>query len=227
MQRLKLVVLAAMAVLSLSALVSASASAITPASFLPEEAFTWTGTSGSHTLSTLAGTKLECASDTSQGSFAAGAKLGPFTIDLKSCKEPATGAVCTGLGEASGVVLVTGEVHLVVDVESPALGAGLLFLVNLTHYSCSIVLVELKGELLCLIKPVATKGTHFEIVCSESAAGSGDPAETKYWNEAGNEVNINLTTGGLLESVSHGAFKGMAVNTTALILVTKEITIDA
>jgi len=227
MQRFKLVILSAMAVFSLSAAVSATASAVTPASFLPEDAFTYTGTGGSGTHTLLAGSKLECASHTSSGSFAAGAKLGPFTIDFKGCKDPTTGATCTGLGEASGVILVTGEAHLVVDVESPALGAGLLFLISTVHYSCSIILVELKGEVLCLIKPVATKTAHFEIVCEETAAGSGDPKETKYWNEAGSEVNINLTTGGLLDSVSHMAFKGEALNTTLLILASKELTIDA
>jgi hypothetical protein len=229
MQRLKLLVLAAMAVLSLSALVAASASAVTPAAILPEtEAVTFTGTSGPGTLTALGGVlKVECASDTSKGSLAAGAKLGPFEIDFKTCKDALSGSVCTGLGEASGIILVSGEAHLVVDVDSPALGAGMLFLVNLVHFTCGIVLTEVKGEVLCLIKPVATKGTHFEIVCEETAAGSGDPKETKYWNEAGTEVNINITTAGLLTSPSHAAFKGSAENTTALILTNKEITIDA
>jgi hypothetical protein len=228
MQRLKLVVLAAMAVLSLSALVSASASAVTPATILPTTAaVTFTGESGSGTLSTLAGKKVECASDTSEGSFAAGAKLGPFTIDFKTCKDPATGVQCTGLGEAAGVILVSGEAHLVVDTESPELGAGILFLVNLTHFTCVLVLVEVHGEVLCLIKPVNSKTKHFEIVCEETAPGSGDPKETQYWNEAGTEVNINTTTGGLLTAFSHGTPEMSAEKTTALILTSSEITIDA
>jgi hypothetical protein len=228
MQRLKLVVLAAMAVLSLSALVSASASAVTPAAILPETgAITTTGSGGSGTLTALAGTKISCATSTSEGSFAAGAKLGPFTIDFKTCKEPATGAVCTGLGEASGIILVTGEAHLVVNAETPALGAGLLFLVNLVHFSCSIVLTEVKGEVLCKLTPVGTSTTSYTVTCGETTAGSGDPSETKYWNEAGTEVNMNLTTGGLLTSVSHGTFKGSAENTSSSLVSSAAVTIDA
>jgi hypothetical protein len=228
MQRLKLIVLAVMAALSLGALLAGAASGVIPATLLPEtEEVKGTGTSGPGTLTVLGGTTIVCSSATAEGSVAAGAKLGPFTQDIKGCKEQATGATCTGLGEAAGVILVSGEAHGVVDVETPALGAGDLLLVTLVHFTCSIVLVEVKGEELCLVKPVATKTTHFEGICEETAVGSGDPKETKYWNEKGEEVNISLSTGGLLVSISHGAFKGAARSAAALGLTNKEVTIDA
>ena len=226
MQRLKLVVLAGMAVLSLSALASASTSAVTPATILPEEEVKLTGKQvGAWVLTALGGAKIECKTQTSEGSFAAKAKLGPITTKLGECKEASTGATCTGLGEASGTILMSGEAHLVVDNE-PILGGGLLFLVNLTHFACSIVLTELKGEVLCLIKPANTKTTHFEGGCTETAAGSGDPKEVTYWNEVGEEVTINKETAGLLMAISHAAFKGAAEALTAELTASKEVTID-
>jgi len=224
MQRLTLPGLTLTVALSLGALMSAAASAVVPAQMLPTtEEVTFKGTSGGGTLTTLGGTTIACESATGEGSVAAGAKLGPFHQDLKGCKS--AGITCTGLAEASGVILVLGETHLVVDTESPALGAGLLLLANPVHLSCSIILIEVKGEELCLVKPVSTKTTHFETVCEESSAGSGDPKETKYWNENGVEVNIG--TGGLLVSTNHGAFQGATRAATALGTSNKEITIDA
>lgn len=219
MQRLKVLVLASMAVLALSAIASATASAekIPAPTLLTEpagSAVTWTGESGLGKLTTLNGNVIECNKDKSNGSFAANAKLGPFTIDFEECKEPGTGFKCTGLGEATGVILVTGEAHLAVDTETPALGAGILFLLNTVHFSC-FVLIEVTGKVLCLIKPVNTFVTHFEIVCEETAAGSGDPKETKYWDDNG---ELAETGHALLTSINHAAGVGSAENTTALIL---------
>jgi len=213
-----------MAVLSLSALISATASAVEPAQVLPTtEEVKFTGANKPGTLSALGGTQVACASGTTESSLAAGAKLGPFHIDFKECKEPSTGAKCTGLGEATGVILVLGEAHLVVDTQSPSLGAGLLFLVNTVHFSCSIILIEVSGQVLCLIKPANTKASKFEVVCEETVVGSGDPKETTYWNESG----VETTVGSLLTSVNHGAGKVSAENTTAEVTANKEITIDA
>jgi hypothetical protein len=233
MQHPKLVVVAAMAVISMSAVMVASAAAITPAAILqslPNETVTVTGKQTSAGVLTVLGNtaKIECKTETLEGSFAAGATLGPVKIDFGECKEVFTATTCTGLGETLGTILVSGEAHLVVDVESPFLGAGLLFLVNLTHFTCgAVILMEVKSEVLCLIKPTATKTTKFEVVCEETAASSGDPKEIKYWDSSGTEQIINHQLGGLLTSVNHAAFKGSAERTTAELTSSKEITIDA
>jgi hypothetical protein len=225
MQRLKVLVLALMAVFAVSALVSATASAAFElAKILPTgEAVTFTGESGAGTLSTLAGTTVECKSDTSEGSFSAiDPELGPFHVDFKECTS--AGGACTGLGEAAGIILVLGTAHLVVDTLTPALGAGVLFLVpNPVHFVCAGVLVAVSGQVLCLIKPVATKTTHFEIVCEQSAVG--DPKEVEYWGEQGQNVKMGLNL--LLTSLNEGLGAASSEKTTALILTSKEITIDA
>jgi hypothetical protein len=128
---------------------------------------------------------------------------------------------CTGLGEATGVILVSGESHLAVDTETPALGAGILLLVNTVHFSC-FVLIEVTGQELCLAKPVNTFAKHFESVCEETAAGSGDPKETKYWNDNG---ELAETGHGLLVSVNHGTAVGATRSATGLGLANVEVSI--
>jgi hypothetical protein len=128
--------------------------------------------------------------------------LGTFHFDFLGCNvaEPIA-AKCTGLGEATaGEVLMLGTYHTVFDSLS-SLGAAMLMLVNEVHFSCSIVLVKVKGELLCLISVPGTKGSKVKLDCSQTG---GDPSEVKYWNNAGTLVEI---PNGLLASESDGTFK--------------------
>ena len=80
MQRLKMMFLAVMAVCALSAVVSATASARENPAFLPEVAQAFTGESGAGTLSTLAGKKVECKKDKSEGTIAANGREGKLHI---------------------------------------------------------------------------------------------------------------------------------------------------
>lgn len=186
----------------------------------------WTGESGAGTIEVLPGGlehEITCKKDKSEGSLEAKKPLGLFHITLEECK--AAGLLtCTGLGEASGVILALGTMHLVWDKLGAERGAGVLLLLEATHFLCSglgkDVLFVISGEVLCLIKPINSKVKHFEIVCEGS---KGDPKETVYWNEAGTEVKMGESQ--LLTSENEAAGVMSSVNTTALILtiVNREI----
>jgi hypothetical protein len=221
MQRFSILGVALMVVFALSAIVSATASAevkILPTLTAEEK---WTGESGKGTLEVLKGESIICVKDKSEGTFEANKPLGKFHIDFEGCKT-AGGVGCTGLGEANEVILTLGTTHLVWDKLGAELGAGVLFLVETTHFLCFIELVEVEGEVLCLIKPVNAKVKHFEVVC-KPAALAGDPGETTYWNEGGTEVKMGEER--LLTHEFDEGGKMSSENTTALILtiVNREI----
>ena len=214
MQRFRILGVALMVAFALSAVVSATAPAevkILPALTETEK---WTGESGLGTLEVLnSSTTIVCLKDKSEGTFEVNKPLGKFHIDFEDCK--AGTILCTGLGEANGVILTLGTAHLVWDKLGAELGAGVLFLVEPTHFTCLIPLIVVEGEVLCLIKPVNTLTKHFEIVC-KPAAIAGDPGETIYWNEGGTEINMGENK--LLTKENEGAGVMSSENTTALIL---------
>jgi len=210
-----------MAVFSLGCLIAATASAVVPAKVLPEGTVsTFTSTGGKATLSTLAGTTVPCASMTAEGSIAANKTLNLIHIMLNMCSSG--GVTCTGLGEASGTILVLGEGHLVVlELAGSVLDLGILILVNPVHLACSIILVELKGEVLCKATPGNVKSAKFKLTCEQTA--NGDPALTTYFNEKGEEVKMDAN--GLLTSINHGAFEMTALVTEAEMTTSPEIEI--
>ncbi len=92
---------------------------------------------------------------------------------------------CTGLGEATGVILVLGEWHLVWDRLKGGSFAltqsAILLLNNAVHYSCSIILVEvLAGETLCLHLEAEVKKAKHEFHCFGEEVG-GVPKPTEEW----------------------------------------------
>ena len=88
------------------------------------------------------------------------------------------------------------------------LGVALLVKPEEVHFSCSIVLVNTKGEVLCFITPVETKTKHFVVKCEQIS--NGDPKETIYW-ENGKEVNMGSEK--LLTAFNHGTFEMSAEKT--------------
>jgi hypothetical protein len=222
MQRLKVLGVVLMAVFALGAFVSVTASATVV--ILPEKEEKWTGEGGKGSLEVLKGAAvISCAKSKMEGTFEATKPLGTFHIDLEACK--ASIAACTGLGEAKEVLLSLGTFHLVFDKLAAKLsenGVGILFLIEPTHYECLGKLFVEQGQLLCLIKPVEKLAKHFEIVC-EKGKESGDPGETVYWNEKGEEVKMGEELFLTSENEKPGVMSGW--NTTALILTTNEILI--
>jgi hypothetical protein len=189
MRRIKLVILAATAICALSAIMSASAFA--KVEILPLEKVTFTGESAKVThLGILEHEHLtECSSVKYEGEIEGSGTLGPLHLDFKGCKTN-VGGTCTGLGEASGVILSNGTVHVVTD---KTLTHGyVLFLVEHTHYSCTVLfvtaLVLVLGEYLCLIEPL-TLGAKKTVKC-ERGANDGDPKVTEYENAEGKQVTL-------------------------------------
>jgi hypothetical protein len=219
MHRFRILGVALMAVFVLGAVASATASAV-GVEILPLKEEKWTGVSGKGSLEVLKKAEfIECAKDKSEGTFEANKPLGKFHIDFEGCKASKAGVACTGLGEASGVILTLGTAHLVFDKlgAGAALGVGLLLLPESTHFTCLIPLFLVTGQVLCLIKPINMVVKHWEIVC-EKGKETGDPGETVYWNETGTEVKMGEEL--LLTSESGGAGVMSSENTTALILST-------
>jgi len=87
--------------------------------------------------------------------------LGKFQIHFLDCKLGS--AVCTGLGENSGIILAKGTWHLVWDEKGATfeLTVATLFLVETVHFTCGALLIKVEGEQLCLdLKPTELSKTH-------------------------------------------------------------------
>lgn len=178
------VALLAVAVLGAVAVAVASAEEL-PAflSEAKEEADNFTGTSGKSTLAMSGGVLKEMmpAKSKWEGTVEAGGMKATYHIDLEGVKLAGVTA-CTGLSEASGVILLLGAFSLVYDalgtVDEETLGVAALFLVDPAHFECSTKLYVIGGELLCLIKPLEVATKEFSVRCEGE---KGTPKETKYW----------------------------------------------
>jgi hypothetical protein len=233
MQRLKALLLACAAVCVFAALTAGSAAALLPqllnstGGTVTSESYT--GESGPTTLRTLGAHEVKCETSTAEGTFekeASGGYKGPFHIMFNKCKSPTIfgNAICTGANEVNETILVLGTAHLVYDILT-TLGVGVLFLLNELHFTCTLAgvneLILVKGSVICLIKPIATLTKHFEVVCKQSAANSGDPSEPKWWNDSGVEQKAELLT-----NVGETSFESSAEEGSGLILTTLEVKID-
>ena len=223
MHRFKILGVALMAVFVLSVVVSATASAAV--TILPQKVeVKWTGEGGKGTLEVLKEIfTIVCQKAKMEGTIEASKPLGLFHIAFEGCKTSI--AACTGLGEAKEVVLLLGTYHLVFDTLGAKLseaGVGILFLFEPAHLECAGKLFAVEGQLLCLIKPVNTLTKHFEIVCKKGKE-VGDPGEVAYSDESGKEVKMGEELFLLKENEGAGTMSGL--NTTMLILTTKEIEI--
>lgn len=135
--------------------------------------------------------------------------LGKFHIHFKGCKDKTTGATCTGLGEELGIILVLGTWHLVWDEKSPTfeLHVATLFLIETVHFNCTaLVLLEVKGEQLCLdLEPEVSKTTH-EFHCFQKEGKQED----QWCKKDLSAECMELVTPILLTSVNHGTAKESA-----------------
>jgi hypothetical protein len=234
MRRLKVLLLVCSAVCVFAALTAGTAAAELPqllnAAGTAVTSESYTGESGKISLRTLGGHEIACETSTEEGTLEREATskgyLGSFHIMFNKCTSSTIfgAATCTGANEVTGTILVLGTMHLVYDILT-TLGVGVLLLLNELHFTCSLAgvneLVLLKGSVICLIKPIAILTKHFEIVCKQSAANSGDPSEAKYWNAAGVEQKAEL-----LSNVGETSFESAAWEGTGLILTTLEVKID-
>jgi len=92
----------------------------------------------------------------------------------------------------------------VIDVDEPNLAAAILLLLEEFHLSCGIILLKVRGSLLCLVlEPLSLKATH-EFHCTQKAGVSD---EKTYLNDSG--VLVEDTK--FESSSGEGAFKSMGV----------------
>lgn len=203
MRQLKILGLALMAVLALGVAISATASA-EELGILPEgtaaEPLVVNGTAGEGVLETLGGSTVTCTSAELLTSWTSHT-LGLFHLHFKGCKSAA--GSCSTAGDAKGVILVLGTIHLVFDKITEGLGAGILLLLEEVHLTCGElikVLILVRGSILCLATPINTLVKEGEVICKQT---KGDQAERSYWtSETGKEEKATLES-----SVNGGAFE--------------------
>jgi len=213
MRQLKLLGLMLVALFASAFALAATATAALPR-ILPEVAAerTWTGAAKGETeLSTL-GSELavKCKTATAEGTEEAKKPLGLFHIAFKECK--ASIIACTGLGEASGVILALGKWHLVFDSLSPLTTATLFLIEPLVHFECLGKLFLVLGSVLCPDVEPGKKGVTHEFKCSTNGT-KGDPGETQYFNEAGTAQKAELLTSENEGTETMSAQAGIGTNT--------------
>jgi len=203
MRRFKLFGLAVLAVFAATAVVTASASAVAPLpQVLPTTITEWHGTQvGVASLEqSESGLKIECSGGSGLGVIESSRTLGLFHITFTGCK--ALSGQCTGLGDATaGTILTLGLWHSVIDVDEPNLAAAILFLIEEVHFSCGIVLIKVKGSVLCLVLEPLALTLEKEFHCTQKV---GVPDEKTYQNDLGQLVEDTK----LESSTSEAAFKG-------------------
>ena len=202
MHRLKVLILACLAVFMLGAVASAVASAAEKE--LPRFTVPTAGT-GESKKGELAveGSSIKCEKATN--SFGAGEKLGTFTIRFLECKGPATVGKCWSLGDPKGEILVGGEWHLVQGekIENKRPLIWLLFASadnsEAIHLECEkvLILTLIWGNLLLTITPAEKETEKFSLVVEREKE---EQKLRAYFNNEGKEV----TAEGLKASVDGG-----------------------
>jgi len=187
MQRFKVLILAAMAVLALGATMAASAYAGVEA--LNKEgkptSATFKGSSAKETKLTILASALvvKCNKTTTEGTLEGTGKLGTFHLKFDTCSTN-VGGECTGLGDAASTILALGTQHLATNT---ALTVGyILYLIEHFHFSCMVagitkLILEL-GEYICEVTPINTLASKLTIACRTGAEG-GDPSVISYVND--------------------------------------------
>jgi hypothetical protein len=180
MTRLKTIGAALMAILALSALAVAMASAAEPTKMLPSAGITFTSKSGPGTLLTaVKSNEVKCKKDTGTGTIDT-TNLGNFHTEFKECKAKVGGleGPCTGEGEAPEVILLLGTFHYWLATLDKALVGALVFLIREFHFTCEIFglkqLILVKGCAAALAEPTEKLTTVTKDVFKETKSGISD-----------------------------------------------------
>ena len=196
LKRLNVLGLLLMAMLTLTAAISAasaSAEIVLPQFSSASSAL---GSGGASTLETVGGKKVGSTHLTFT-TAPENTRLGTFTIDFFEVTEPALGARCNSLGDPSngGVILVHGTYHVV-----PRLPSGVLLLLLLlpVHLLCLLagvsVLVLITGDILGILTPVGKKVKTSEHYTLSFKQTKGKQEVTEYDNDAGAMAKAQLLT---------------------------------
>jgi hypothetical protein len=119
--------------------------------------------------------------------------LGTFTTDFTNVEEPKTGAKCSSTGDASGVVLVSGEFHLVPLEVSAALPLGVLFLVTTLEIKCKeSIEVVVRGNTLSTLENIGTENQELTGFAGTLEGELGKPKHSEYFNDGGTKILTKL-----------------------------------
>jgi len=169
MKRVRLIGLAIMAMLVLSAVAAATASAENvetlpvPTSKAPLTFSSKNNNEKNVLEGEVAGSAIECKTSTSSGELTSAA-LGTGTITFAGCKSAISGAKCNSLSDSAGTILVTVGWHLVALKISSVLRLAIVAtLVGLLHVECGATLLILVGNnVIGLFTKVAASGVETE-----------------------------------------------------------------
>jgi hypothetical protein len=194
MKRLRLAGLGLMAILALSAVASATASATLP-EFSPASGVTLKGKAvGNAILETKSGTKVKCTGGSSGGEVTAEKTVSKVKIIFTGCES--SGFKCKTPGAASGE-LVTEELTGTLGYISKAgKEVGILFKptsgTKFIEFECvgGIVKTQVTGSVICPIKPVNTKTTKFTLLCKQTK-GVQSPLKFEGLAEESLKTSIN------------------------------------
>jgi hypothetical protein len=190
-RQVKLLGLALLAVFALGAVLSSVASALDLIQILPLGSRNWTGENDGTAEPELVGLfgSVKCKKAAASGTEEEKHPLGEYHIEFKECKDNLNNN-CTGIGDepTTGLILALGTWHLVYDVDSTSeLGLATLFLQStVVKFKCGGLLIEVKGEVLCLdLEWNVLKLSHL-FHCHQKEALQLD---TLWWNDDGTSTH--------------------------------------
>jgi hypothetical protein len=172
------------------------------------------------------GVKIECSgSSMSEKEKVSTHPEGSYSLDIRGCKGTFFGVPvgeCKTLGDAKETILSSGNWKLAIDVASPELKVEVWFEPVETTIECAGGnKLVLKGNFGCLHVNPTVKTKDHEFKCKDSAAGSGDPEDTGFINDKGEEVKSTQ-----LCSTNGGAFETCAWEFSMNLLSSEEIFAD-
>jgi hypothetical protein len=177
MQRLKVSGLALVAVLALSGIAAASASAVVEPAFVSGGVKnTFTSTSGKGTLETVGGKTVKCTADTNAGEITKAAETNKITklvITFTGCES--SGIKCNSAGKGSGVIetnALVGQLGFLKQTAPEEIGVDLepkegKFFVE---FECTgFAKSKVEGQVICKVSgPYDVKVKTFELICEQS-----------------------------------------------------------
>lgn len=195
MKRIRLLGLALIAVFALGAFASASAFAENP-EILPVPSAgspaNFTSVAGEAKLVTSGGSEITCTKATNKGLFTS-QDLGTVDITFEGCKFPGIGK-CTSPGQAGGVILTEGDLHLVDVLVAGTLDLGVVITPHedgnskpLTFTCGGIATVEVTGAVIGVVDNSAgallkenTKFKELKVLWKQSSTGEQEIKECMF-----------------------------------------------
>ena len=119
--------------------------------------------------------------------------LGSFTADFTNVEETKHAIKCNTTGDVEGVVLLSGEFHVVPLEVSAALPLGVLFLVSEFEINCpGGTNTVVRGNTLSSLEDLGTETTELTKVLGTLEGANGVPDITHYFNDGGTEIKAKL-----------------------------------